>query len=501
MLAGKPPYDADTPMSVALMHLRKPVPHVRQAVPGLPVAVDQVVATALAKDREQRYPTAGALAVALARAAESSVPPTRLPRPRSARSPNRLLPPPPVRLSSESASQGPSGPSPSAGRSRWTALLLALVGALAVVVVLILITPDGGGSGQVTPTPTRTNTLAAPLLATDTPAPPTDTPVPPAPTLIPPTDTPVPPAPTPIPPTDTPIPPTNTPALPAHTPVPSTDTPIPPTPTPMPDAVVRTDGDMVFVPAGEFTMGSPDGQGDNDEHPQHTVYLNAFYIDKTEVTAAQYQRCVEAGACSAPDTGGYCTYGAAGKSDHPVNCVDWNQAVAFCRWAGKRLPTEAEWEKAARGTDGRVYPWGDQAPELHARQLRITTLVQHNIGRPVSGRCQPLRRVGHGRQRVGMGGGLVRRELLFPVAKREPARAGQRRLRASCGAGRGTTSRPTPGWPSAAVRSRRSLRQHRLPLRPLAVMLEYWILEFWVAGTGEFGSRRRESGEGAEREE
>jgi formylglycine-generating enzyme required for sulfatase activity len=130
-------------------------------------------------------------------------------------------------------------------------------------------------------------------------------------------------------------------------------------PTPFASASV----DMVFVPAGDFTMGSPEGQGDSDEHPEHTVYLDAFYIDKTEVTAAQYQRCVEAGACSATSTGSPCTYGAAGKSDHPINCVEWNQAVDFCRWAGKRLPTEAEWEKAARGTDGRVYPWGNEEPD------------------------------------------------------------------------------------------------------------------------------------------
>jgi formylglycine-generating enzyme required for sulfatase activity len=133
----------------------------------------------------------------------------------------------------------------------------------------------------------------------------------------------------------------------------------PPTPTP----AARVDGDMVYVPAGDFIMGSQEGQGDSDERPQHTVYLDAFYIDKTEVTAAQYQSCVEAGVCSVPRTGGSCNYGAGGKSDHPINCVDWNQAAAFCSWAEKRLPTEAEWEKAARGTDGRAYPWGNQTPD------------------------------------------------------------------------------------------------------------------------------------------
>jgi len=116
----------------------------------------------------------------------------------------------------------------------------------------------------------------------------------------------------------------------------------------------------VYVPAGEFLMGSPDGVGDYDEHPQHTVYLDAFWIMQTEVTNAQYAKCVAAGVCNAPDNS---RWQDAAYADHPVTDVDWDQASEYARWVGGRLPTEAEWEKAARGTDGRTYPWGEEQPD------------------------------------------------------------------------------------------------------------------------------------------
>ena len=119
---------------------------------------------------------------------------------------------------------------------------------------------------------------------------------------------------------------------------------------------------MLRVPGGAFAMGSPDGVGDDDEHPRHAVTVSAFCLDRTEVTVAAYEACVAAGRCTAPhrERSPYCNH--PDRGDHPVNCVDWGQAVAYCRWLGRRLPSEAEWEYAARGSDGRLYPWGNEPP-------------------------------------------------------------------------------------------------------------------------------------------
>lgn len=125
---------------------------------------------------------------------------------------------------------------------------------------------------------------------------------------------------------------------------------------------------MILVPAGPFRMGSETGK--LHERPERTVTLDAFEIDRYEVSVAEYARCVEAGRCVEPYAGGpifpkswewnNCNWGVENREFHPVNCLNWFEAAAYCRWAGKRLPTEAEWEKAARGDDGRLYPWGDE---------------------------------------------------------------------------------------------------------------------------------------------
>lgn len=114
---------------------------------------------------------------------------------------------------------------------------------------------------------------------------------------------------------------------------------------------------QVYVPAGSFLMGSADGG--TDEQPVHEVYLDAFWIDQTEVTNAQYGLCVQEDVCALPTDPS--SFNDILYAHHPVIFVDWKAAQTYCQWAGRRLPTEAEWEKAARGTDGRIYPWGNES--------------------------------------------------------------------------------------------------------------------------------------------
>ena len=123
---------------------------------------------------------------------------------------------------------------------------------------------------------------------------------------------------------------------------------------------------MVRIPAGAFLRGcnaDVDQTCDEDEKPSQEVLQDDYWIDKTEVTVADFRRCVEAGQCEAPvdrSASGRCNWGDTLRDRHPVNCVNWSQADAYCRWAGKRLPSESEWEKAARGGDGRKFPWGNE---------------------------------------------------------------------------------------------------------------------------------------------
>jgi len=129
-----------------------------------------------------------------------------------------------------------------------------------------------------------------------------------------------------------------------------------PTQTSQPMEILDTDGTfMRLVPQGEFIMGSD--RGEPDELPVRTLYLDAYFIDKYEVTNTQYSSCVKAGICKTPSNAKQ--YSSYDYRNRPVTYMSWVMAKTYCEWRGARLPTEAEWEKAARGVDGNTYPWGE----------------------------------------------------------------------------------------------------------------------------------------------
>lgn len=218
-------------------------------------------------------------------------------------------------------------------------------GLLGVVALFLLLwlARDGLG-GRTTPTPTQTPPAAA-NTTPETPVTPLATAATATPTL---TNTPTPTATA-----------TNTNML---TPT-ATPTPNVPLPNPQPgDPWTRpSDGMvMVYVPGGTFLMGSDPAQdpnAQNDELPQHEVTLSPYWLDKTEVTNAMYAACVAVGVCAASSTANDSDWNG---DDYPAVGVSWNDADAYCAWAGGQLPTEAQWEYAARGNDGRLYPWGNE---------------------------------------------------------------------------------------------------------------------------------------------
>jgi formylglycine-generating enzyme required for sulfatase activity len=184
-------------------------------------------------------------------------------------------------------------------------------------------------------------------------------------------------------------------------PTPTPTPTLPPTSTPEPSATPlppagamsfsTSDGmTSVYVPAGEFLMGAADdGDAAPDEKPQHSVFLDAFWIDRTEVTNTQYQRCVLTDGCSPPlradsqEQPVY--YGNPRFAAYPMIYVTWAQARVYCQWAGRRLPTEAEWEKGARGTDGRIYPWGNETPDASRLDLDSPLLDTQAVGLATAG--------------------------------------------------------------------------------------------------------------------
>lgn len=142
---------------------------------------------------------------------------------------------------------------------------------------------------------------------------------------------------------------------------------------------IRPPEQMVLIPADEFLMGAEDGLP--DARPMHRVYLSAFWLDMYAVTNRRYRQCAEAGGCTLPKD--RAAYDDPTRAEYPVSNVTWTQARGYCRWLGKRLPTEAEWEKAARGTDGRLYPWGNSDEVFKARARTVEQKVVKNGTGPV----------------------------------------------------------------------------------------------------------------------
>ncbi|HEY9078152.1 MAG TPA: bifunctional serine/threonine-protein kinase/formylglycine-generating enzyme family protein [Anaerolineaceae bacterium] len=338
-------FQETTPQKIVTRLLTEPPPSPRQLNPALPLAVERVILRTLEKDPAHRYPDMNALAFELERLASAgahSHAPTLIPQITSDEGFTPVKPSTPLRREERSSTTRPK-PSP-----RQVPIWLAGAGGLALLAGLCIglvwlgsrVLP--GFFATRTPALTITPHLLTPALNL-------------TPTLT--------------------LAPSRT-FTPAFTPTFTlTSTPsLTPTFTLTPkdgDSIVSPkDGTtLLYVSAGEFKMGSADADKDaiDDEKPQHSVTLDAFWIDKTEVTNAMYARCVAAGACAAPNRMGSNSrssyYGNNAYANYPVITVDWNQAKTYCEWAGRRLPTEAEWEKVARGTDERIYPWGNTSPD------------------------------------------------------------------------------------------------------------------------------------------
>jgi eukaryotic-like serine/threonine-protein kinase len=343
LVTGQKPYNADTPAAIMLKQANDPLPRPRQFVPGLPEAVEKVLFKALAKRLEDRYQNMSEFADAL----------ERLTREQTTENWGSLE----SKKEEETLFAGGGRkpgivethkvPIQEEGHQRsvkWWPWAAGLGGLLILIVACVVFAALVLPGFLPKPYPASTNTPA------------------------------------PIP-TFTPnLPPGNTPSATITFPPVVTSTPevgIGSTWMRPADAMM-----MIIVPEGAFSMGGTVKQAMDkckiffgnlckdsdylDEQPAHSVSLDAFWIDRTEVTNAMYEKCVNTGSCLVPTLNSSKTrsryYGNSQYADYPVIYVDWAQASTYCEWAGGRLPTEAEWEKAARGDDERAYPWGDSSP-------------------------------------------------------------------------------------------------------------------------------------------
>jgi formylglycine-generating enzyme required for sulfatase activity len=149
--------------------------------------------------------------------------------------------------------------------------------------------------------------------------------------------------------------------------------------------------ELVYIPEGQYLIGSLDSdpQAWIDEKPQHRVGLSGYWMDKTEVTNAMYAKCVQAGTCQTHKMNISYTrdsyYSNVEFANYPVVYVTWDDAQVYCAWAGRKLPTEAQWEAAARGPDGRKYPWGNSPPSCNLLNYTITLSANFGLSNSCTG--------------------------------------------------------------------------------------------------------------------
>lgn len=349
MITGHRPYTADTPAGVLLKQATEALPLPKSYIPDLPPNVESVLLKVLAKDPVNRYPNMRTFIGELQNLLEgknvlaSSTKTERLREQMTGKV---------ERVRKDALPVPQPEPTP---RKNSLPLILGGLGAFVLVGLV------GGffflrSSGMFAPKPTATQPLPSP---SPTASLPTETAI-----VVEPTAAAV------------------------------TDTPAPPTETPVPEEIRDNKNvAMRLIPAGEFTMGS-DETGDVGSRPQGTVSLDAFYIDKFEVTNEMYDACVYAVECRKPLRTNSVTnntyYGNPVFANYPVLYVDWKMAKAYCEWRGGRLPTEAEWEKSARGTDARLYPWPGDALDCSFANYAgcvgdVTPVDQHEKGVSIYG--------------------------------------------------------------------------------------------------------------------